>query len=119
MRELVSLQVFKNTDGFVFSISKIRNNNIRLLNKIHITRAVRVSEQPFSRNLGGGYCWRRFQILGVLSPTYDFSSPANTGLFVDLHICQESLVSYLDVSTINGASCEVLSLPYREKLGKK
>lgn len=39
-----------NTDGFV-CISKFRNNNIRPLNKIHITRAVQVSEQPFSRKL--------------------------------------------------------------------
>lgn len=49
-----------NTDGFVSSISKFRNNNIRPLNKIHITRAVHIWEQPFSRKLqedsAGGDC---------------------------------------------------------------
>lgn len=51
VRELVNLQVFMNTDGFACSISKFRNNNIRPLNKIHIKRAMQVSEQSFSRKL--------------------------------------------------------------------
>lgn len=63
-----------NTDGFVSSISKFRNNNIRLLNKIHITRAVCVSEQPFSRKLqeeeiaGGDFKFWMFSAPPMISP---------------------------------------------------
>lgn len=61
------------TDGFVSSISKFRNNNISPLNKIHITRAVHVSEEPFSRKLqediAAGVCkfWM-FSAPPVVSP---------------------------------------------------
>lgn len=81
-----------NTDGFVSS--RFRNKSIRLLNSIHITRAVCVSEQPIRRKLQG--YWGRLQIGDVLSPTRGFSSPTETGLFVDLRIYREPLLLYLN-----------------------
>lgn len=103
-----------NTDGFVSRTSKFRINNIRLLNKIHITRAW-ISQGFFQETAGGGDCWGRLQILDVLSHTHDFSAPANTGLFVDLHSYRESLLLYLNVSELmNWASCEVSLALYRQ-----
>lgn len=85
VRELVNLQVFMNTAGFVSSISKFRNNNIRLLNEIHITRAVHVSEQPLSRKLqeeeiaGGDFKFWMFAAPPIISPPLR--------IVVDLWIC--------------------------------
>lgn len=104
-----------NTDGFVSSISKFRNNNIRLLNKIHITRAVHVSEQPFSRKLqeeiAGGDCkfWM-FSAPPMVSPSLQILVCLWVCIFTENLYCCIWMFSEL----MNWASCEVLSPLYRE-----
>lgn len=80
------------------------------------------SDQAFSRKTaGGGYCWGRLQILDVLSHTHDSSSPANTGLFVDLHSYRESPLLYLNVFRINELSLlgSFIGTLQTGKLGKR
>lgn len=80
------MRACKLADGFLSSVSKFKNNTTKLLDKTHITEAVCVSEQPFSRKLQGEeIAAGRHQNLDVHSPTCGFSSPTNAVLFADLH----------------------------------
>lgn len=104
-----------NTDGFVSSISKFRNNNISPSNKIHITRAVLISEQPFSRKLqediAGGHCklWM-FSAPPVVSPPLQILVCLLFCIFTENLYCCIWMFSEL----MNWASCEVLPPLYRE-----
>lgn len=116
MRELVSLQVFVNTAGFVSSISKFRDDDTRRLNKFTLQE-----QCVYQNSLSPGNCWRMLQILDILGPTCDFFCCTNALLSLDLHSYRESLRFYLNAFRINELSLlwSCITTLQRGKLGKR